>query len=121
MPSTHLPQEEQDASVQDKPFICRHRAPATLGQEAPLPARMCCDTEESSPPTNSCLHPIDSCLGETTTQALDCLQSKVAQGGKHKDRHDVKIRQIWRESENSCSLFKHAQQDIMIMNKSFFR
>lgn len=63
------------------------------------------------PPINSCPNPTDSCLGEagiSATQALGHLRSKVAQGGKHKRRNDVKIRQIWRETENSCLVFKVA-------------
>lgn len=49
--------------------------------------------------------------GISVAQPPGYLWSKVAQGGKHKDKHDVKIRQIWRETENSFPAFKLPQQD----------
>lgn len=60
---------------------------------------------------NLYLNRANLCLGGTATQTLPHLWSKVAQGGKYEGEHDIKIRQIWRDIEDSYPAFKLAQQD----------
>lgn len=65
-------------------------------------------------PIDLYLNRANLCLGGAgipATQTLAHLWSKVAQGGKHKGERDIKIRQIWRDTENSYPAFDLAQQD----------